>query len=85
MFWDYYDDEICYTLEDQYMYGEDLLFAPIYKQGETSREVYLPKGTWVNVLTNETFSGNQTITCHAKIDEFIAFAKAGSNVISCFR
>jgi len=84
MFWDYSDDEICYTLEDQYMYGEDILFAPIYIEGATDREVYLPKGSWVNVLTHEKFEGGRTINCHAEIDEFIAFAKEGSDVIECF-
>jgi len=85
MFFDYPEDETCYTLEDQYMYGEELLFAPIYEQGATERTVYLPKGTWVNVLTGEQVEGGCTITCHAQIDEFIAFAKAGSDVIDCFR
>lgn len=37
------------------MYGADLLFAPIYRQGETERAVYLPEGDWVNVLTHEAF------------------------------
>lgn len=84
MFFDFPDDEICYTLEDQYMYGADLLFAPIYRQGETERAVYLPEGDWVNVLTHEAFSGGQSIICHAQLDEFIAFARAGSDVINCF-
>mgnify|MGYP000821518195 FL=1 len=35
MFFDYYEDEVCYTLEDQYMFGEDILFAPISAQGQT--------------------------------------------------
>lgn len=84
MFWDYYEDEICYTLEDQYMYGEDILFAPIYEKGATSREVYLPKGRWVNALTKEVVDGGTTLLCHAKLDEFIAFVKEGSEVIKCF-
>ena len=66
------------------MYGADLLFAPIYRQGETERAVYLPVGDWVNVLTHEAFSGGQSIICHAQLDEFIAFARAGSDVINCF-
>lgn len=84
MFWDYYDDEYTYTLEDQYMYGEDILFAPIYEQGCTERDVYLPKGEWIDVRTREVVSGGRTIRCHAEIDEFIAFVKAGSDVINCF-
>ena len=44
MFFDYYKDPVCYELEDQYMFGEDILFAPITEQGCISRKVYLPEG-----------------------------------------
>lgn len=84
MFWDYYDDEACYTLEDQYMYGEDILFAPIYEQGATDREVYLPRGTWIHALTGEAVTGGKTICCHAELHQFIAFVREGSEVLKCF-
>lgn len=84
MFWDYYDDEICYTLEDQYMYGADILFAPIYEKGQTRREVYLPKGSWIFARTGEVFEGGRFVTCSAELKEFIAFVKEGSEVIKCF-
>ncbi|MCR5033564.1 MAG: glycoside hydrolase family 31 protein [Lachnospiraceae bacterium] len=32
---------------DQFMLGEDLLVAPIYEKGQTGREVFLPRGTWM--------------------------------------
>ncbi len=84
MFWDYPEDEICYTLEDQYMYGGEILFAPIYEQGCTDRGVYLPGGRWVSVKDGHIEEGRKTIRCHAEIDEFIAFVKEGSDVIGCF-
>jgi len=84
MFWDYHEDERCYELEDQYMFGEDILFAPIVDEGATKRSVYLPKGRWVNVNTKEVVEGECDITCHAKLDEFIAFVKEGSEVLEVF-
>ena len=84
MFFDYYDDEICYTLEDQYMFGEDILFAPITGQGQTKRKVYLPKGQWIDTRTKEEISGEKWIECQAAIDEFIAFVKKGSDIINAF-
>ena len=84
MFWDYPEDETCYLLEDQYFYGRDILFAPIYRQGETERDVYLPEGTWINALTKEKATGKKTIQCNAKINEFIAFVREGSEVLNCF-
>ncbi len=85
MFFDYYTDEICYTLEDQYMFGDDILFAPITKQGQTSRKVYLPEGQWIDTKSMEIYNGRCWITCYAEIDEFIAFVKCDSPVILAFR
>lgn len=84
MFFDFYADEVCYTLEDQYMYGEDILFAPIVNQGQTDREVYLPKGRWVNVYDRAIYEGQQFLKCHAELDQFIAFVKEGSEALQIF-
>ncbi len=84
MFWDYYEDENCYTLEDQYMFGEDILFAPIVDEGCTDRSVYLPAGRWIDVNTKEVLNGGCKIEYHAEIDKFIAFVKEGSEVIEAF-
>lgn len=84
MFFDYYEDEVCYVLEDQYMFGRDILFAPITKQGVTERSVYLPKGEWIDVNSKETCSGEQWIDCKASIDTFIAFVRKGCKVLEVF-
>ena len=84
MFFDYYNDEICYKLEDQYMYGEEILFAPIVNQGQVEREVYLPEGNWIQILDKKVYSGKQQISCRAELYEFIAFVKEGSDVLSVF-
>ena len=84
MFWEYPEDENCYLLEDQYFYGSDILFAPIYQQGRTEREVYLPEGNWIHTRTKENFTGPATIRCSAQLHEFIAFVREGSEVIKCF-
>jgi len=51
MFFNYPEDEICYSLGDQYFFGEDILFAPIVKRSQTKRGVYLPQGEWIDVRT----------------------------------
>jgi alpha-D-xyloside xylohydrolase len=84
MFFDFYEDEHCYLLEDQYMFGEDILFAPILEQGVRERKVYLPKGTWVNSNDRITYEGEQTISVKAEINQFIAFIKSGSEVLDIF-
>ena len=83
MFFDFPEDEKCYTLGEQYMFGDDILFAPIVNMGQTVKSVYLPKGEWVLTKTGETFTqGSYEIS--AKPDEFIAFVRKGAKVLEAF-
>ena len=83
MFFEYPDDEICYTLDSQYMFGDDIIFAPIVEQGQTVKTVYIPDGEWILTKDKKVYTkGTYEIT--ANIDEFIAFVKSGSTVIECF-
>ncbi len=85
MFFNYPEDEICYSLGDQYFFGEDILFAPIVKRGQTKREVYLPQGEWIDVNEGRTYSGPGFVEMEAGLDKFIAFVKAGSDSLSIFQ
>lgn len=58
MFVEFPEDRTCETLDKQYMLGDSLLAAPIFKRsGEV--EYYVPQGTWYNILTGETVKGGQ--------------------------
>lgn len=83
MFFDYPDDEECYALGEQYMFGDDILFAPITQKGQTKKRVYLPEGEWILTKNKKEYS---TGYCEisAEIDEFVAFVKKGADVIKCF-
>ena len=84
MFFDYPEDETCYTLGDEYMFGDDILFAPIARQGQTKRSVYLPEGEWVFARNHETYKGGAWYELTAELDEFIAFVRKGADVLSAF-
>ena len=84
MFFDFPGDERCYRLDDQYMFGSDILFAPILNPGQTEREVYLPKGKWVRTTDKTVYDGGRTVTVKADPTEFVAFARAGAEVIDVF-
>jgi len=84
MFFDFHEDEICYTLEDQYMFGEDILFAPVMEKGQTRREVYLPAGRWVRTLDGQLHDGGRWVTAEAELNQYIAFVKEGSDVLQAF-
>jgi len=80
MFFEYPEDEICYTLGDQYFFGEDIIFAPIVKQGQTERDVYLPEGEWVLLKDKKTYTKG-TYSVSAKLEEFIAFVRKDAKVL----
>ncbi len=61
------DDVASRAISDQFMIGDTLLVAPVVHEGETSREVYLPPGTWFHVWTGATHEGGRTITIDAPI------------------
>ena len=48
----YPDDPRARGLGTQYLWGRDLLIAPVFTKGATSRDVYLPKGDWYDWWTN---------------------------------
>ncbi|MBE5780130.1 MAG: hypothetical protein E7331_12485 [Clostridiales bacterium] len=85
MFYQYPDDEKCYQLSDQYMFGGSILFAPIMERGQTSRDVYLPGGRWVLTKDGSVYEGGQTVSVHAELEDFIAFVPEGDDVLDVFR
>ncbi len=84
MFFDFPEDEACYELGEQYMFGGDILFAPITGQGETQKRVYLPEGEWIRTTDKTVHTGGRFVSCHAEIHEFIAFVKKGAEVMEAF-
>lgn len=84
MFFDFPEEQECYLLDDQYMFGRDILFAPIVNQGQEERNVYLPAGKWIRTTTKEQFVGPAMITVTCPINEFIAFTREGAEVLKIF-
>jgi alpha-D-xyloside xylohydrolase len=72
------EDPKTYSRNWEYLFGEWLLVAPVYEQGVTSREVYLPAGTWVDYWTNDTIQGPRTITADAPVESIPVYARAGA-------
>lgn len=63
------DDVASRTVADQYMLGDTLLVAPVVAEGATTKQVYLPPGTWFHVWTGDMHTGGQTITVAAPIGQ----------------
>ncbi|OXA42081.1 SITS-binding protein [Folsomia candida] len=50
-------DEVTLTIDQAYMLGDTIMVAPVVEEGATSRDIYLPMGTWRSGVTNLTHVG----------------------------
>jgi len=62
LFVEFPDDPGSWNVDDEYLYGSQILVAPLMHSGEITRNVYLPPGTWIDYQTGRTYTGGwQTI------------------------
>lgn len=66
------------TVEDQYMWGDAMLVAPVLDKGVRNRNVYLPEGNWYDFWNHEFLQGNSTINVGLTLDSIPVYVKAGS-------
>ncbi|HEX3880148.1 MAG TPA: TIM-barrel domain-containing protein [Bryobacteraceae bacterium] len=74
---DYPKDAKTWTVEDQYLIGDSLMAAPVVA-GQTSRNIYLPEGEWVNFWTGERHPGKQQISVEAPLERIPLFVKGNA-------
>lgn len=74
---DYPHDVKTWTIDDQYMFGEDMLVAPVFA-GQKERPVYLPEGQWFDFWTGSKYAGAQIITATPSLETTPAFVKSGT-------
>ena len=80
MFYEFPEDVRCWDLEDQYLFGSDVLVAPVCEQGAVQREVYLPAGAqWTDIHTGKAYDGGQIVACDCPLDKIPVFLKNGSH------
>ena len=77
LFYDFPEDEKAWKIEDEYMFGPDLLVAPVLYEDQRERTLYLPEGLWRNINDNREYEGGRTITVSAPLEQLPVFAKAG--------
>ncbi|KFY95964.1 hypothetical protein V498_02996 [Pseudogymnoascus sp. VKM F-4517 (FW-2822)] len=75
-FYEYPKDPKCWEVDDQYMYGDKYLCAPVLKAGCTSREVYLPNGNkWKLLGGKDVYEGGQTREANCPLDTMPVFIR----------
>jgi alpha-glucosidase/alpha-D-xyloside xylohydrolase len=76
----YPDDAAAVARGDEYLFGRDLLVAPVVEKGATSRKVYLPRGTWYDFWTNEKQEGGREITRQVDLGTLPLYVRAGAAI-----
>lgn len=72
-------DTETYALDAQFMFGEELLVAPVVKKSARSKNLYLPEGTWIDFNDKKTeYSGEQWMTTDAPLNKIPVFVRKGS-------
>lgn len=77
---DHADDPACLTLDRQYMFGDNILCAPILNE-EGIAQYYLPEGQWTDIITGKVFEGGKWYTHKCSYFEMPALAKQNSIII----
>jgi alpha-glucosidase len=75
---DYPDDPSAVDQSYEFLFGDDLLVAPVLKDKERSGEAYLPKGTWYDFWTDRRYSGERSVEVPAPLDRIPVFVRGGA-------
>ncbi len=78
--WLHYPDDDAAVRGDQYLWGRDILVAPVVERGATSRRLYLPRGTWFDFWTEEPAAGGREIDRAVDLATLPLYVRAGAIV-----
>jgi alpha-glucosidase (family GH31 glycosyl hydrolase) len=79
--WLHYPDDVrARGIGNQFMWGRDLLVAPVFTKGAASREVYLPKGEWYDWWNGKKVQGGQSIAREVDLATMPIYVRAGAIV-----
>ncbi|HEY9717391.1 MAG TPA: TIM-barrel domain-containing protein, partial [Trichormus sp.] len=76
--WHFPDDHFACEIDDQFLFGEDIMVAPILQKGRTTRSVYLPEGKWHKFEGEATYEGERLHQISFGFGEVPAFVRDGA-------
>jgi len=77
---DYPGDSQVHNIGDEYLFGPDILVAPILDEDANQRSVYLPLGMWFDFWSDERHTGGRYIKVHAELDSIPLFVRQGAMI-----
>ena len=76
LFYDFPEDPVCWEREAEFMFGPDVLVAPVMEKGQRKKEVYLPAGAeWTCIWSGERYAGGQLVTVDAPLAQLPVFTR----------
>ncbi len=76
----YPSDPAAVARGDEYLWGRDILVAPVVEKGAVDRKLYLPHGVWYDFWTNQKHAGGEEITRPVNLDTIPLYVRAGAIV-----
>ena len=78
LFYEFPEDKECWEIADAYLYGPDILVAPVCHEGAEGRRVYLPQGaSWTHAGTGEVYEGGVWLDVEAPLETVPLFLRDG--------
>jgi alpha-glucosidase/alpha-D-xyloside xylohydrolase len=74
----YPEDPAAVWRGDEYLWGRDMLVAPVVEKGARSRRLYLPRGLWYDYWTNERLDGGREIERAVDLETTPLYVRAGA-------
>jgi len=77
LFLNFPGDPVCWQVEDQFLFGDDILVAPVLAEGARERQVYLPAGSWRDAWTGAQAEGGRWVTAAAPLELIPVYVRGG--------
>ena len=74
----YPDDPKASSRGDEYLWGRDILIAPVVEKGATHRKLYLPQGRWYDYWSRTPVMGGQELTRYVNLSTMPIYVRAGA-------
>ncbi len=72
------DDEKALGVEEEFMFGDNVLIKPIAEEGAKTTKVYLPEGIWYDFWSHKKYKGKQSIEVATPLDQLPIFVRGGA-------